>query len=187
MQQNKIAWLCIRKVSHHPIEIDASSVRIKIPVRDGFNAKVVQNRKVVGPGWVRHKDTAICIRITRQFKSLPHSTRSTRRRNGRNLISGKRVAQYEVDHHIRECRITGERCIRLGGLFFPNALLSGLYSTHNRRLARRILIHPDTKIDFVDPRVSAEHGRDLQDPVRGLLGKCRKHQASPVAIGKVSN
>ena len=185
VQQHHVALLGPFQILDHPVKVHATGFAVEIAIGDGLDANVFQDRDVVRPGRVRHKDACLGVGHLDQLERLAHGTGTAGGGGGGNVSTRHAITQDQFDHDIGITGITREASIGLGGFFFPQLVLGGLDRAHHRGDALGVLVDTDTKVDLIRARVLAVHLHQRQDLVRWLGFQGLEHQFSPVATGRV--
>ncbi len=168
VQQDHIALLGGLEVFDHPIEVHAAGFAVEITVVDHFHPQIGQDRQVVRPCRVRHKNARIGVGHTHQFKRLTHSTGATGGGGGGNRAARHGIAQHKRSHRVGIGRIAGQTGVHFGVLVFPDALLGGFDGAHHRGVAAGVFVDTDAEVDLRVARVFAVGLYKGEDLVSGL-------------------
>ena len=185
MQQDHIAFVGRLQVRDHTVEIDATGFAVEVAIGDRFDVQIVQDRNMVRPGRVRHKNAGTRVGHLDQFKRLAHGAGAPRCCRSSDVAARNAVGQDQLDHRIGIGRITCQTDIGFRGLLFPEFVLCRLDGAHDRRHPFGVLVDAHAKINLGLARIVAIHLHQRQDLVRWLGFQGFEHQASPVATGSV--
>ena len=164
VQQDHIAFLRGLEVGDHAIEINATGVVVEITIWHHLHTQILEDRQVVRPCRVGHKDPCARAGHLDQFKRLTDRAGPARGRRRGDLCAGNRIAKYHLHHRIAKGRIACQTGIGLAGLSFPQLVFSRLDRAHDGRQPRGILVYAHTKVDLGLARVVLVHlhqGKDF--------------------------
>ena len=184
VQQNNVASCNVCQISHHASEINVAGCGVEIAVRFVGHAQIVQDRHVVWPRWVRYPNGCVRRGFVDQFHRLTDRACAARSGHSADACAINSAVQHQIDHAFDVLRFASQRCVRLGGLGFPDLLFGSFDRLHHRSDAFGIFVNTNAQVDFVVAWVFAVGLHQGKDFIGGLFGKMLEHHSSPVAIGR---